>query len=805
MSRETLKQVSFNAGVLSPRLYARDDVQKYPNAVRELTNAIGIPAGPATKRPGTRYVATVGEGRLIPFSYNASQNYILHFEDQKVYFFRNNAQILSSAAFTNGTFTGSLTGWTDSSTGTGSATYSSNTAELAGGASGVGAIYQELSYLGAEQYTITGDVTTAAITVKVGTTAGASDIASGTLSIGTGSTVTFTPAVAHTTFFVEFSNAANSTAVLDNVVLSTPVYSIDSPYTLANAKKVTYTQDADVLYLGLKSKTIPTKVLKRYGDAQWEFGDLEYVDGPYFDTNDTATTITASGTTGSVTLTASTAIFASTDVGRHVRIGNTAGASWGWAIITAYTSTTVVTASVQSTLFGTSATKNWRLGRFSDTTGYPAVVGFHEGRFVVANTETNTNFVWMSESLGAGSNKVLFAPTEVSGTVTDSNSISLPLTAGGPSPVIWLSSGHTLAIGTADSEWIVEAGDVTKSLSPTNTRATRRTSHGSLDDVNAVRIDGTVFYPKRTGRVVNKFDFSFERDEFLSSSVTIYADSIFETQRIAQLDYAQDPFSLCWVRFESGELAAGTVVVAEDVSGWSKHVIAGEYNGGNAVVETMATIPAEAGGYSETWLVVKRDINSSTVRYIEYMTEPFYLDEQKTAIQSDSAIVYDGSATTTITGLDHLEGETVRVLADGAVISPKTVSSGQITLDAEAEYVVVGLGWDAYLETLDFDTLNSFSGTSMGQIRRITEVSVRLFEAGLVSVRLADDPDTEYSLLDPRVADTLMDTAPPLLSGIYEVDIVPNFDLSSRLRFKLEGPLPATLSAIYFKAIVNEG
>ena len=117
----------------------------------------------------------------------------------------------------------------------------------------------------------------------------------------------------------------------------------------------------------------------------------------------------------------------------------------------------------------------------------------------------------------------------------------------------------------------------------------------------------------------------------------------------------------------------------------------------------------------------------------------------------------------------------------------------------------MGLGWDAYLETLDFDTLNSFSGTSMGQIRRITEVSVRLFEAGLVSVRLADDPDTEYSLLDPRVADTLMDTAPPLLSGIYEVDIVPNFDLSSRLRFKLEGPLPATLSAIYFKAIVNEG
>lgn len=805
MGRETLKQVSFNAGVLSPRLYARDDIQKYPNGAVEISNIIPIPSGPATFRPGTRHVATVAEGGLIPFSYNAAQNYMIHFEDEKVRFFRNRAPIYSDTAFTNGTFTGSGTGWTDRSSGTGSSTYSTNTMQLAGGASGVGAVYQKLTYLGIEEYTITATVTTAAITVKVGTTAGASDIASGTLSIGVGSTFSFTPTVSQTTFFVEFSNAANSTAVLDTVSLSTPIYSIDSPYAIADVPAVTYTQDADVLYLALKSDTIPTKVLKRYGDAAWEFADLEYVDGPYFDINTTTTTVQASATTGTPTVTASTAIFASTDVGRHIRIGNSAGTSWGWGVITAYTSTTVVTISVKTTLPGTGTTVKWQLGRFSETTGYPGVVSFHEGRFVVANTRTNPNFVWMSESLGAGSNKVLFAPSEVSGTVTDSNSITLPLTAGGPSPVIWLSSGPSLAIGTADSEWIVEAGDVTKSLAPTNTRATRRTNHGSLDNVNAVRIDGTVLYAKRTGRVVNKFDFSFERDEFLSSSVTVLADSVFEVQRIAQLVYAQDPFSLCWARFESGELAAGTVVVSEDVSGWSTHVIAGSFDGGNAVVESMATIPSESGGYTETWMVVKRDIDGSTVRYIEYMTEPFYLDEQKTAIQVDSAVVYDGSATTTITGLDHLEGETVRVLVDGAVHPPQVVSSGQITLDAEAEYVVVGLPYDGYIETLDFDAPNGFSGTSMGQIRRITDIVVRLFEAGLVYVKRADAPDSDYTLLDPRIADTLMDTAPPLLTGLYELDIIPNYDLSSRLKFKVEGPLPATLSAIYFKAIVNEG
>lgn len=803
MGRETLKQVSFNAGVLGPRLLARNDLDKYPNGLAECINMIPMPAGPVTLRPGSIFSAEVldstKKSRLIPFSYNAVQNYMIEFGDSKVRFFRSGVSVKSETAFTNGTFTGSLTGWTNGSTGTGSATYSSNTVLLAGGASGVGAIHQKLTYLGVSQYTITGDVTTAAVTVKVGTTAGASDIATGTLSVGAGSTFSFTPALARTEFFVQFSNAANSTAVLDNVVLSTPDYVIDSPYAIADVSSVRYTQDADVLYLVRKSSSIVPKVLKRFGNAAWEFGDLEFVDGPYFDVNTTTTTITPSATTGSVTLTASTGIFAATDVGRTVRIKHSS--TWGWARITAFSSATSVTASVQSTLGGTGAVTEWRLGRFSATTGYPGVIGFQEGRLVFANTSTNPNFVWMSESLGAGSNKVLFAPSEVSGTVTDSNSITIQLTAGGPSPVVWLSSGPSLAIGTADSEWIVEAGDVTKSLSPTNTRATRRTNHGSLDNTDAVRIDGTVLYGKRTGRVVNKFDFSFERDEFLSSSVTILADSLFADSNIAELVYAQDPFSLCWVRLDSGELAAGTVVVSEDVTGWAIHRLAGT----DAEVEAVATIRSETGAYTETWLIVKRTVDGSTVRYIEYFAEPFYLDEPKTAVCVDSAVIYDGTAVTTVTGLDHLEGETVSILADGVTLPEQAVVGGAVTLQKAAEYVVVGLPYEGIVETLDFDAPNDFSGTSMGQIRRITDAAVRLFETGLISVRRADEPDSKYTLLEPRQAATLMDTAPPLFSGIYRLSFVPNYALSSRLRFKIQGPTPGTLCAVYFKASVNEG
>lgn len=809
MSRETLIQTAFNAGIMSERLHGRTDFQKYGNALAALSNAIPLVAGPVTFRPGTVYVDTTldttKKSRLIPFKFNSTQTYMMEFGDQKIRFYRNRTPVLSTAAFTNGTFNTDLTGWTDADTGTGVSDWNSNAMRLNGGASGDARRHQALTYLGIEQYTITANVTGGAVTVKVGTTAGGTEIASGTIAVGTGSTFSFTPTTAQPTWYVQFSNANNDNRTIDSVVLSTPEYTIDSPYDDTELTKISYAQDLDVMYLAFPSTTIKPRVLLRYGHDKWQLKEMTFLDGPYLATNKTSTTITPSGTSGSITLTASTAIFASTDVGRLVRLSE--NNQWGWLEITAYTSTTQVTATVKgSALSATFASTGWRLGAFSQTTGYPAIVTFHEGRLTYANTQTNTHWIWFSESQGYGQDQAAFAPSEINNTVTDSNAVFFPLTAGEASSILWMSSGSVLAVGTVDGEWVVEAGDNSKAFSPSNARQTRRTNHGSRETVQAVRVDGTVLYAKRTGRRINKFSFNFAKDAFESSSMSSLADAIFTNRNIDEMVYCPDPHNLVWVRFDDGKLASLTFVDSEEVGGWAEHTLAGALGSSNAFVESIAQIPSEDLSYSELWMVVKRTIDGADTRYIEILSKPYFKGtNRETATYLDCHKVYDGTATTSITGLGHLEGEEVVAYADGAEITGLTVSSGAITLPDAASYVVTGLYYAGDGETLDFEASNAFSGSSLGQIRRITETSLRVFETGIIYAGPVEASDSELSYIEPRTSEDLMDAPPALKTGIFKVDARTGWGLRARLRFQMRAPQPATLCAVMFKAQVNEG
>lgn len=133
-----------------------------------------------------------------------------------------------------------------------------------------------------------------------------------------------------------------------------------------------FVQSADALYI-VHGDFAP-RVLTRTSDTSWTLSTLVLDDGPYLDENTTATTMSLSATTGSVTVTASASTFASTDIGRLIRIKH--GSTWGWAKITAYTSATVVTASVGSAFGGTGAVTTWRLGVWSDRTGWPRAITF---------------------------------------------------------------------------------------------------------------------------------------------------------------------------------------------------------------------------------------------------------------------------------------------------------------------------------------------------------------------------------------------------------------------------------------------
>ena len=199
----------------------------------------------------------------------------------------------------------------------------------------------------------------------------------------------------------------------------------------------------------------------------------------------------------------------------------------------------------------------------------------------------------------------------------------------------------------------------------------------------------------------------------------------------------KEPDSILWCVRDDGILAGLTYQRSENVllgmnASWAEHL-------GWAGVATgmeLLTLQVFSGELTEDefYVIVKRTINGATKRYVEVFA-PFDFDETDATDFRfvDSHLTYSGSATTTLSGLAHLEGQTVSVLADGATHADKVVSSGQITLDRSTTKAVVGLAYDSVLQTMRIEG-GAAEGTSQGKTKRISKVVLRLFETVGVKV-----------------------------------------------------------------------
>jgi len=244
------------------------------------------------------------------------------------------------------------------------------------------------------------------------------------------------------------------------------------------------------------------------------------------------------------------------------------------------------------------------------------------------------------------------------------------------------------------------------------------------------------------------------------------------------------------------------------VVGWARHIFGGGFGSGDAVVESVAVIPGDNGAgrtqdstdRDEIWVIVKRDINGVPKRYVEFLERDFETGEsQEDAYYSDSLITYDGAAATTLTGLDHLEGETIKVWSDGAIVADKTVASGSITLAIAAQVVQMGLGFTHTLKTLKVLTGNP-AGTPLGKKKRIYGLTFDL----LNSHTLKFGPDTDdLTSKDFRVISDPMDAGAPLFTGEQFVEFPGDWDGDPRIVVESDDPTPFTLLALAPEIQIN--
>tara|TARA_Y100001970_G_scaffold168648_1_gene206244 strand:+ start:6199 stop:8199 length:2001 start_codon:yes stop_codon:yes gene_type:complete len=423
------------------------------------------------------------------------------------------------------------------------------------------------------------------------------------------------------------------------------------------------------------------------------------------------------------------------------------------------------------------------------TNKYPSSVTFFEQRLVFAGSNDNPQSIWFSksadlENFTTGSN--------------DTDAMVYTIASNKVNAIRYMSAQRSLIVGTVGGEFVVSASGTTQPITPTNVQIQKQSSYGSAN-VDAVQIENVTMFLQRAKRKIRELVYNLNIDQYQAQDMTLLAEHISEGG-ITEMAYQQEPDSVLWCVRSDGTLLGFTYARAEEVVGWHRHIIGGAFSSGQAVVESVATIPTDSNE-DELYMIVKRTINGATRRYVEYLSLFDYGTDQNDAFYVDSGLTYSGSAATVITGLDHLEGQSVTILANGSTHPNKTVSGGSITLDRTATKAHIGLSYTSLLQTMRVEGAGNDS-TSQSKTKRINEVTLRLHETVGVEVG-ADLSDMER--IPFRSSAAAMDTAVPLFTGDKQVEFRNDFNTDGFVYVRQTQPLPLTLVSIYPMITINEG
>ena len=385
------------------------------------------------------------------------------------------------------------------------------------------------------------------------------------------------------------------------------------------------------------------------------------------------------------------------------------------------------------------------------------------------------------------------------GTIADDDAIIYTIASNQVNAIRFLSATRTLIVGTVGGEFSVSGGGTDDPITPTNILIKKQSNHGCAN-TDAIPVGNVTLFLQRAKRKIRELAYNFDVDGYVAPDMTILAEHISETG-FNEMSYQQEPNQIIWAVREDGQLAGLTYQREQQVVAWHRHIFGGSFSTGNAVCESVATIPTNDKEY-QTWVIIKRTINGVTRRYVEYINQFDFTETDNTTFNFlDSQLAYSGSATTTITGLDHLEGQTVSVLANGSTHPDRTVSGGSITLARSSTKVKVGLPYTSILQTMRIDA-GSQNGTSQAKTKRIYNITVRLYE----SIGVEVGPNLSNMETIPfRSSAQLMDTAIPVYTGDKEVEFRGNYETDGYIYVRQTQPLPLTVLSLYPELVTNDG
>lgn len=411
-------------------------------------------------------------------------------------------------------------------------------------------------------------------------------------------------------------------------------------------------------------------------------------------------------------------------------------------------------------------------GLFAAAGDYPATVAIHQQRLMLGASTNQPETIWGS-LVGDYEN---FTKSRI---LQSSDRVEISLSGEQINQVRSMLSLRELLVFSSASEFTLSGPD--GSFPADNVISTVYGRSGSIK-VKPLVIDDTALFVDRTGRQVRDLRYSFEQDGYAGNDLTVFASHFFTGRTIKEWAFCQSPFSIVWVALDDGTLLSLTYKREHQIWAWTEHDIGG-------AVESLTAI--REGGEDALYLLVRRTIDGSTVRYVERLHSREMSGAAANAFFVDCGITYSGTATATITGLDHLEGEDVVALADGAVVEGLTVASGSVTLPYTAELVHVGLPFTAEIETLPPAIDLQDVGAARGRPHFTNKVRVQLQDTRGIEVA-----DAGRSFTDVIQTGTDLAVPPALFTGMIEQTMRGTWNRDGTIVIRQTNPLPMTILGI---------
>lgn len=533
-----------------------------------------------------------------------------------------------------------------------------------------------------------------------------------------------------------------------------------------------WTQSADTLILTHKDIN-PIRILRGATNADWTVSNLAFDSIPKYaftlSASNPAGTITPSGTDGSITITASSAVFSAGSVDQYIN-----AEPQGRARIVAYKSTTSVEAVTEIPFFSTSAIANgnWELESgyedvWSASKGWPRTCTFHEGRLYFGGSRTRPSTMWGSK-VGLYFD---FKPDQV----YDDDAVEATLDTNTLNVIVDMISGRDLQVFTSGGEFYVPQSGLDP-ITPTNFFVKAVSRNGSREGMRVQQLQSGTIYVQRQGKSLNEFLYSDQTLSYVSTSISLLSSHLINTPVELSLRKATstDESDALFMLNGDGTVTVYSILRQQNVVAPSRFTTDGLFKDVGVDIEDI-------------YFVVKRTFDG---------TDYYFVESIDTSTFTDCAFV--GGAAAGASSLPH-EGESLNVICDGNVLANETVASGAVTFDrASTTSYEVGLPYTVQVKTLPIEPRIA-SGVRTGYRKRILEVNALLYETQHLKINNV--------LVPIRTLDTsgVLDESTPLFTGTKVINGLLGYSKDGQITVTQELPLRMTLLGLEFKLSVYGG